>query len=55
VLELLRSTWAASRDFVASIAALGAAVEGVACVRLTPADPMPSADLLASWFEAVDG
>ena len=50
--ELLRGTWAASVDFRTSLAAVADAIHGVPCVRLSPSDPMRSADLVAAWFEA---
>jgi hypothetical protein len=53
-MELLRGTWAASVDFTETLAAVAAGVERVPCMRLTPADPMPTADLLRRWFESGD-
>lgn len=49
-MELLRGTWAASVDYVGSMGAMARAIRDVPCVRLASADPMPSADLVATWF-----
>lgn len=54
-IELMRATWAASRDYAGSLAGLARAVADTPCVALTPGSPMASAAAIHAWIGDVDG
>jgi hypothetical protein len=53
--ELMRATWAASRDFAGSLAGLAAVVADVPCMALTPGTPMVTAAAIDDWMRDLDG
>lgn len=54
-IELLRGTWAASRDFAGGLTRLSRLMGGVACARLRAGALEPTLDAIADWLEAHRG
>jgi hypothetical protein len=54
-IELLRGTWAASRDFAGGLARLSRLMNGVTCARLRAGALEPTLDTIADWLEAHRG
>jgi hypothetical protein len=54
-IELLRGTWAASRDFSGGLARLSHLMNGVACARLRVGALEPTLDTIIGWLETHHG
>jgi hypothetical protein len=54
-IELLRGTWAASRDFAAGLSRLSRLMSGVTCARLRAGALEPTLDAIGNWLEAHRG
>jgi len=54
-MELLRGTWAASRDFGGGLARLSQLMNGVVCGRLRAGGLEPTLDTIIGWLEAHHG
>jgi hypothetical protein len=54
-IELMRATWAASRDYAGSLDGLARVVARTPCIALTPGSPMASARAIDAWMRDLDG
>ena len=54
-MELLRGTWAASRDFSGGLARLGRLMNGVTCARLRAGALEATLETIIGWLEARHG
>jgi len=54
-MELLRGTWAASRDFTGGLARLSRLMEGTCCARLQSGGLDATLDAIGTWLEAQRG